>query len=147
MSNQKRKTKGAPDAVDVHVGKRLKIRRSLLGLSQEKLADATDITFQQIQKYEHGMNRISAGRLFQFSKILEVPISYFFENMGGEAQGSGIFGFSDQDQDGFIYQDITQNKETIDLLKVYYAIKDPDMRKEVLRFCKVIADKTKPDQE
>ena len=71
MIAKKQKTKGVPDVVDKHVGKRLKIRRSLLGLSQEKLAEAAGITFQQIQKYEHGTNRISAGRLFKFSEILQ----------------------------------------------------------------------------
>ena len=68
-----RKTKGTPDSVDVHVGQRLRVRRSLLGMSQEKLAEAIGLTFQQIQKYERGVNRVSAGRLFQFSKILDVP--------------------------------------------------------------------------
>jgi transcriptional regulator with XRE-family HTH domain len=74
----KKKTKGQATEVDVHVGKRLRVRRSLLSLSQEKLAEAIGLTFQQVQKYERGMNRISAGRLYQFSKILNVPVGYFF---------------------------------------------------------------------
>lgn len=73
-----RNTKGKADPVDVHVGNRLRVRRTLLGVSQEKLAKDIGLTFQQIQKYERGMNRISAGRLYQFSKILNVPLDYFF---------------------------------------------------------------------
>ena len=79
MSQNKRKTKGSPDEVDIHVGQRLRIRRSLLGMSQEKLAEAVGITFQQIQKYERGTNRVSAGRLFQFSRILDIPVTYFYD--------------------------------------------------------------------
>lgn len=74
-----RKTKGKPDPVDIHVGLRLRIRRSLLGLSQEKLAESIGLTFQQIQKYERGMNRISAGRLYQFAQILDVPVTWFYQ--------------------------------------------------------------------
>ncbi|MGB4058217.1 MAG: helix-turn-helix transcriptional regulator, partial [Alphaproteobacteria bacterium] len=81
MTPHAKKTKGTPDPVDVHVGQRLRVRRSLLGMSQEKLADSIGLTFQQIQKYERGMNRISAGRLFQFSKVLSVPITYFYDQI------------------------------------------------------------------
>ena len=77
----KRRTKGKPDDIDKHVGKRLKKRRLLLGLSQEKLAEAIGLTFQQVQKYERGVNRIAAGRLYWFAKILGVPVSYFYEDL------------------------------------------------------------------
>lgn len=82
----KRNTKGKPDSVDIHVGDQLRARRTLIGLSQEKLAVAVGLTFQQVQKYERGKNRISAGRLYQFSHILEVSIDYFYEGLAtGEA--------------------------------------------------------------
>ena len=144
MNSPKRKTKGTPDAVDVHVGKRLRIRRSLLGLSQEKLSSAIGLTFQQIQKYECGTNRISAGRLYQFSKILAVPVSYFFENVG-EQNYHASFGFADQEQENFLHQDITKDKETIELIRTYYAIKNTDIRKDFIKFMKSIAERTNED--
>src|SRR4051812_16255430 len=99
MATQTRKTKGTPDPVDVHVGQRLRVRRSLMGLSQEKLAESIGLTFQQIQKYERGMNRISAGRLYQFSKILDVPVTYFYDQITGVAKTytSGSYTLADND--------------------------------------------------
>lgn len=142
----KKKTKGTPDIVDVHVGKRLRVRRSLLGMSQEKLADAIGLTFQQIQKYEHGVNRISAGRLFQFSKILDVPVSYFYDQVGADnddaSAGVALAGFADNDQEGFAgpeKDDVMQRKETLDLVRIYYSIEDEQKRKEILRFIKTMA--------
>lgn len=149
MAKEKRKTKGTPDTVDVHVGQRLRVRRSLLGLSQEKLAEAIGLTFQQVQKYEKGMNRISAGRLFQFSKILEVPISYFYENLAEQASNkSSAFALSDNEQEGFLSSDLMQNKETLDLIRLYYSIPDVNMRKDIFRFIKSMAERAgKPDSE
>ena len=72
---------GYPNPVDVHVGNRMRQRRTLLGMSQEKLGEALGLTFQQVQKYERGMNRVSASRLFDLSRVLDVPIAYFFEEM------------------------------------------------------------------
>ena len=80
-TKRKRLPPGVPNPVDIHVGDRVRRRRVLLGLSQEKLGDAVGLTFQQIQKYERGANRISASRLFQFCHILDVPISFFFDEM------------------------------------------------------------------
>ncbi len=131
-----KKTKGTPDNVDVHVGNRLRVRRSLLGLSQEKLAEAIGLTFQQIQKYERGVNRISAGRLFQFSKILEVPVGYFYDQAGVSNASAMTAGLSDNEQEPFGHEDLMQKKETLDLVRVYYAIEDPVKRKEILRFIK-----------
>ena len=145
MAAQKKKTKGTPDEVDVHVGKRLKIRRSLLGLSQEKLAEAIGLTFQQIQKYERGLNRISAGRLFELSKILEVPIPYFYEGLRGRgSEDQRAYGFSDNEQAPFGgEEDLMQSKETLDLLRIYYSIEDADMRKDILKFIKSMAERAK----
>ena len=142
MSTDKKKTKGTPDGVDVHVGQRLKVRRKLLGLSQEKLAETIGLTFQQIQKYERGMNRISAGRLYQFSKVLEVPISFFFENLKQSASNSvQNLGLSDNGQDAFMHDDFMNSDETLDLVRVYYSIKDKDKRKDIVRFIKSMVDK------
>lgn len=134
----KKKTKGTPDNVDVHVGQRLRVRRSLLGMSQEKLAEAIGLTFQQIQKYERGVNRISAGRLFQFSRILDVPIAYFYDQLVGQSSNGEpdavLAGLSDNEQEAFGEEDIMQKKETLDLVRFYYSIDDPQKRKDILRF-------------
>lgn len=152
MTVIKRKTKGTPDNVDIHVGQRLRIRRSLLGMSQEKLAEAIGITFQQIQKYERGTNRVSAGRLYQFSKILGVPIAYFYEQFGDILipKAPVNFGLSDQDQEGFEgpaavtpgfdpETDPMRKRETIALVRSYYAIQDEKIRKDVLKLIKSMA--------
>ena len=89
---------GKPHPVDIHVGSRVRQRRTLLGMSQEKLGDAVGLTFQQIQKYERGANRIGCSRLYEFSKVLDVPVAYFFEDMpvnvlvgrGGRGRGRGL---------------------------------------------------------
>ena len=80
-SSRGRTPDGSPNPIDVYVGARVKMRRTLLGMSQEKLGEAIGLTFQQVQKYERGLNRISASRLFDISKVLEVPIGFFFEEM------------------------------------------------------------------
>lgn len=149
MATQARKTKGTPDPVDVHVGQRLRVRRSLLGLSQEKLAESIGLTFQQIQKYERGMNRISAGRLFQFSKILDVPIAYFYDQFANASKtySSTSYGMADNDQAGFEAGDLMQNKETLDLVRAYYSIENPEMRKDILKFVKSMANRISSDSE
>jgi transcriptional regulator with XRE-family HTH domain len=143
MSALKRKTKGTPDSVDVHVGSRLRVRRSLLGLSQERLAESMGLTFQQVQKYERGINRISAGRLFQLSKILEVPITYFYEQIQDiTGKAHAYTGLSEEGQDDYnADEDIMNNKETLLLVRTYYMIKDPEARKEIFRFIKSMADR------
>ncbi len=148
MKNQKvRKTKGVPDDVDRHVGQQLKSRRILLGMSQEKLAESVGITFQQVQKYERGTNRISAGRLLKFSKTLQVPVGYFFEGAEvspkAEPGGSKKQGFSDSEQEsltGSMPEDVMSRKETLDLLRNYYSIKDPSVRKMILKMVKSMAN-------
>ncbi|MCB1650970.1 MAG: helix-turn-helix transcriptional regulator [Alphaproteobacteria bacterium] len=140
--------KGGPSTIDVHVGQRLRVRRSLLGLSQEKLASLIGLTFQQIQKYERGTNRISAGRLYEFSKLLEVPVQYFFEQMDinvANKQGTASYqGLSDNKQEGFEgndNDDIMTRKETLDLIRTYYTIKDPETRKDIIKFIKSMAER------
>ena len=136
-----KKTKGTPSEVDVHVGQRLRVRRALLGLSQEKLADALGLTFQQIQKYERGTNRVSAGRLYDLSKILDVPISYFFEQFGKSQDTHALSGMADNEQQAFGGEDLMNNKETLDLIRTYYSVQDPKARKDILKFIKSMAEK------
>src|SRR5246127_5649896 len=83
-STRGRMPSGKPNPVDVHVGSRVRLRRTLLGMSQEKLGEAIGLTFQQVQKYERGANRIGASRLFDLSRVLDVPVEYFFDDMSAE---------------------------------------------------------------
>ena len=138
-----RKTKGVADDVDKYVGKRLRIRRFLLGLSQEKLADEVGVTFQQIQKYERGSNRVSAGRLLKFSQVLDVPVNYFYEDIEQSKPASKILaGLSDNGQDSFESEgkisddNIMERRETLDLVRSYYSVSDPKKRKDILKFIK-----------
>jgi len=136
-----KKTKGTPNEMDVHVGQRLRVRRSLLGLSQEKLADALGLTFQQVQKYERGSNRISAGRLYDLSTILDVPINYFFEQFGIVQNEHDASSASHNELEDFNCEDLMTKKETLDLIRTYYSVKDIEARKDILKFIKSMADK------
>ncbi|MDB2682632.1 helix-turn-helix domain-containing protein [Alphaproteobacteria bacterium] len=145
MSDSKKKTKGKPDSVDVYVGKRLRVRRSLLGLSQEKLADAIGLTFQQVQKYERGVNRISAGRLYQFSKILSVPITYFYEKVDNDngSTDSMSYGLSDNPQEVFGGTNILEDKDAMKLIKIFSEVENSQDRQEILRIVKSMASISK----
>ena len=119
---------GRPNPVDVHVGSRVRLRRTLLGMSQERLADALGLTFQQVQKYERGANRIGASRLHQLSRILEVPVSFFFEEMAAapaphDAQPT-------ENRSGFERDPMTR-RETLELVRAYYRIPDEKVRKRI----------------
>jgi transcriptional regulator with XRE-family HTH domain len=121
----------------------LRQRRSLLGLSQEKLAEQVGITFQQIQKYENGANRISASRLYEFSKVLDIPVSFFFESTPDMA-GRAANGFSENDQTAFEgAEDVMKRKETLELIRVYYSIEDPKLRKDLFKLVKSMAKNLK----
>lgn len=133
-----------PSPIDVHVGSRVRLRRTLLGMSQEKLGEALGLTFQQIQKYERGVNRIGASRLFDLARVLDVPISFFFDDMPGEsAVKSGsttrpAFGGMAEAQEGFD-DDTLHRRETLELVRAYYRIPDPAVRKRVFELIKSLA--------
>jgi transcriptional regulator with XRE-family HTH domain len=131
-----------PNPVDIHVGSRLRMRRSMMGMSQESLADSVGLTFQQVQKYERGSNRVSASRLYQFSKILDVPVAYFFDRYGEGDKKSGIlsYGMADNDQEQILSDDILMERETHEILRVYYSIKDEKKRREILHIVKSMAN-------
>jgi transcriptional regulator with XRE-family HTH domain len=132
---------GVANPVDVHVGARVRLRRTLLGLSQERLGAAVGLTFQQIQKYERGANRIGASRLYEFSKILDVPVSYFFEEMPGELEThAGRFkaGLRDHEQEE-IERDPLVKRETLELVRAYYRIPSPRARKRLFELTKSLA--------
>lgn len=137
------KKKGRANSIDEHVGLQLRQRRALLGLSQEKLAEQVGITFQQIQKYENGANRVSASRLYEFSKVLEIPVTFFFENYGSN-ENRLLSGFADNDQAGFDGpDDVMKRKETIELIRVYYSIESPKLRKDLFKLVKSMAENLK----
>jgi len=133
-----RKPRSRP--VDAHIGRRLRLRRTLMGFSQEKLADAVGLTFQQIQKYEKGANRIGASRLYQFSKILEVPPSYFFESMPPELiENPGDMLISVAVEPNAPRDPLTK-RETLELVRAYYRITDPGVRKRLFDLVKSLSD-------
>ncbi len=119
--------KDGPEPVDVHVGNRVRLRRTLLGMNQTQLGDAVGVAFQQVQKYERGTNRISASRLFQFALILDVPVSYFFDDLD-----EGVKARSPND--------IMLKRETLELVLAYYRISDPAARKRLVGLTRAIAD-------
>ena len=137
------KKKGKANSIDENVGMQLRQRRSLLGMSQEKLAEQVGITFQQIQKYENGANRISASRLFEFSKVLDIPVNFFFDSSNGNA-GKPSLGFAENDQAAFEGPgDVMQRKETLELIRVYYSIENPKLRKDLFKLVKSMAENLK----
>ncbi|MCK5273962.1 MAG: helix-turn-helix transcriptional regulator, partial [Alphaproteobacteria bacterium] len=114
--------RGEPNPVDILVGIRVRLRRTLLGLSQEKLAEAIGLTFQQIQKYERGANRISASRMYALARVLDVPVAFFFEDMPPEISGKGgkpVPGLAEKYQAEFSHDPLAK-RETLELVRAYY---------------------------
>ncbi|MBE2191653.1 MAG: helix-turn-helix transcriptional regulator [Alphaproteobacteria bacterium] len=142
----------SPNPVDVFVGQKLRSRRNLIGITQENLAEAAGITFQQVQKYEKGRNRLSASRLFQFSRVLDVPVAYFFDGFFASDTQIGIQeGFAENEQEDFSdeqaeREDILNSKETIDLVRTYYTIKDDKLRRDFLKMLKQMAKNFKSSE-
>lgn len=138
---KKRLPPGVPNPVDIHVGSRVKLRRTLLGLSQEKLGDEVGLTFQQIQKYERGANRIGSSRLFQFSRILDVPISFFFDELpaGMTTPERQVKAGLRQQQQKTWESDPLARRETLELVRAYYRISDPKVRKRLFELTKSLA--------
>ena len=122
--------------VDVHVGSRLWMRRTLLGLSQQKLGERLSLTFQQIQKYERGANRIGASRLFELSRILDVKPAYFFEEMP-EAGTNAVAGLGEPPDE--FEHDFLGKRETLELVRAYYKIDNLEIRKRLFDVIKALA--------
>ncbi len=129
---------GVPDPVDVHVGARIRTRRLLIGMNQETLANALGLTFQQVQKYEGGANRVSASRLSQIAEILGVPISYLFS----ELDPAG----STPDAHEQAARERMQRPEAIELIRSYYAIADQRIRHQFLDMVKAVAQSHQREQ-
>ena len=139
--------------VDTHVGARIRLRRTLMGMSQERLGESLGLTFQQVQKYERGVNRVGASRLFDLSKVLDVPVSFFFDDMpsaltettGGVVGARRSWGFAEA-QEGFgaapatgSADDMLHRRETLELVRAYYRVTDPAVRKRVFDLIKSLA--------
>jgi transcriptional regulator with XRE-family HTH domain len=116
--------------VDAHVGSRVRLRRMLVGLSQEKLGERMGLTFQQVQKYEKGVNRIGASRLFHISQILEVPVQFFFEG-APPADGSKGNGFAEPDTETFLYE-FLNTRDGLELNRAFVKITDAQVRRSVV---------------
>ena len=123
---------GIPNPIDVHVGGRVRMRRLLLGMNQETLANALGLTFQQVQKYEGGANRVSASRLSAMAEILGVPISYFFGDLQPED--------ADLSAEDRQWREQLQRPETIEFIRLYYAISDQKIRRQFLEMAKTVAE-------
>ena len=130
---------GVASPVDVHVGSRLRVRRTLLGMSQTMLGEAIGLTFQQLQKYEKGKNRISASRLFALSRVLDVPIAYFFDDMSSEVAASSPAQGGGKAKKLPSYEpDPMVKRETLELVRAYYKIRDPQVRKRLYELTKAL---------
>lgn len=126
-----------PNPIDIHVGGKVKSRRLMLGLSQEDLADAIGLTFQQVQKYERGTNRISVSRLVDIAKALKIPFGYFLDGSGAQKRPA-LRGVSDNAQETFESDPMTR-KDVLDLVRAYSAIRKPQLKKQLLEMAKAMA--------
>ena len=141
-SSRGRTGSGGPNPVDVHVGNRVRLRRTSLNMSQEKLGEALGLTFQQVQKYERGANRIGASRLYDLSRVLEVPVAFFYEEMSEETRAQApslLLGCPQPMVVSVPVQDDDTKRETLDLVRAYYRITDVAIRKRVFELAKTLA--------
>ncbi len=129
-----------PNPIDIHVGSRARVRRTLLGMSQEKLCEAIGLTFQQVQKYECGSNRISASRLYDLSRVLDVPIGFFFDDMSEETAAR-----SPARMRGVLEEPVEAEphplakRKTLELVRAYHKIDESDIRKRLVEMTKALA--------
>ncbi|MCP4560896.1 MAG: helix-turn-helix transcriptional regulator [Bosea sp.] len=129
--------KKLPNPIDRHVGSRVRMQRMLAGISQEKLGEALGLTFQQVQKYEKGTNRISASRLQQIAKMLGVPVAFFFE--GAPSGEATAVGFADASSTAYV-ADFLSTSEGVQLSKAFVRIKSPRVRRRVIDLVEALAD-------
>lgn len=128
-----------PNPIDIHVGSRVRLRRMVLGISQEKLGEKLGLTFQQVQKYEKGVNRISASRLYQLCTILDVPVQFFFDEVPLVASSDAQPGFAEGGSDGQLL-DLLNSREGLELNRAFAKISDPRVRRKVIELVRSIAD-------
>ncbi|MBO5997957.1 MAG: helix-turn-helix transcriptional regulator [Alphaproteobacteria bacterium] len=146
-----------PNPVDIHVGNRVRMYRTLKGLSQEKLGEALGLTFQQVQKYEKGLNRIGASRLWDISQVLETPIALFYEGITDETGNLSPRHLQNGSSDGFadklaqiaeqIDKDPLNRRETLELMRAYYRIPDRNMAHKVFDLIRSMAFPNGDDED
>lgn len=132
-----RRKSDRPEPTDVHVGSRIRLRRNMLGLSQEKLGEALGLTFQQVQKYERGANRVGASRLWEMSRILDVPVQFFFDTTD-PVRAAPLAGFAESSQETFD-SDLLNRRETRELIGAYYRIDNAAARRRLFDLAKSLA--------
>ncbi|MDX2287463.1 MAG: helix-turn-helix transcriptional regulator [Hyphomicrobiaceae bacterium] len=126
-----------PNPIDIHVGSRVRLRRMLLGMSQEKLGEHLGLTFQQVQKYEKGVNRIGASRLFDLSQVLGVPVQFFYEEVPGPSTGDGM-SFAERSGDSYVF-DFLSSREGLELNKAFVRVADPRVRRAIVDLVRSLA--------
>ncbi len=127
-----------PNPIDVHVGSRVRLRRLLVGMSQEKLGEQLGLTFQQVQKYEKGTNRIGASRLFEVSRILGVPVQYFYEDLA-ETRGQDQDAAPAETDGAPFVMDFVSSSEGLQLNRAFFEIKNHDVRRSIIDLIKHLA--------
>lgn len=132
-----------PNPIDGHVGGRVRLRRMLLGISQEKLGEQLGLTFQQIQKYEKGVNRVSASRLFDLAQVLRVPVQYFFEDLPAaiNKDRSSVAGFAESRPESFVV-DFLSSREGLELNKAFSRLTNPAHRRAIIELARALAGET-----
>ncbi|WP_212111145.1 helix-turn-helix domain-containing protein [Bartonella queenslandensis] len=133
-------TRKKPDPIDIYVGTRIRLRRNILGLTQEKLGEKLGITFQQIQKYEKGTNRIGASRLQAIAEIMDVPVSYFFDKGLTSQQ---VEGFAENDHN---FMDFCSSSEGIQLMRAFTNISDAKVRRKIIDLAKALSEEDLTDK-
>lgn len=133
-----KENKKKPNPTDIHVGSRIRLRRNMLGMSQEKLGESLGITFQQIQKYEKGTNRVGASRLQAIASILGVPVAFFFEDLPSQ-DGGGNQGLAEDSSTSFVV-DFLSSAEGLQLNRAFARISNPKVRRKVIELAKALAD-------
>jgi transcriptional regulator with XRE-family HTH domain len=139
VGRRRRRKSDKPNPVDVHVGSRVRLRRTLLGMSQERLGEAIGLTFQQVQKYERGANRIGASRLYDLSRVLDVPVSFFFDDIDPAVAAPPAEAASVPDE-ARAEPDPMMRRETLELVRAYYRIPDSQIRRRLFDLTKAIAN-------
>jgi transcriptional regulator with XRE-family HTH domain len=141
-SSQPTRSRVTGNPIDVHVGQRIRLRRVLLKLSQEQLGEALSLTFQQIQKYEKGINRVSASRLFDIAAALDVPIGFFFDDVPGNLAMpvSSPHGEPEDEAEALAIEGAAfSDNETLDLVRIYYRMASPKLRQSFAALVREIA--------
>jgi len=139
-----------PNPIDAHVGRRVRLRRTLLGMSQERLGELLGLTFQQVQKYERGVNRIGSSRLYELGQILDVPVSFFFDDLPQEElrmSGGLPYAGLAEERAPFEHEEedlLLDKRETLELVRIYHRIGDSTLRKRLFELAKALANLDQP---